>query len=335
MQYRSIADMNDVLLRNLHRFPKDIDLVVGVPRSGLLAANLLCLALNVPMTDVEGVLERRIVATGHTRRSAKHVRSFDDVKTILVVDDCVGSGKTIAKIRDQLSGVEKKYKFIFCSVYGEDKTADCVDFVVDTVTWPYMFQWNFMHHGCLLEHCMFDIDGVLCMDPSCDDDDDGARYERFLDEAVPMFLPTRKIGGLVTSRLEKWRPQTERWLEKHGVEYGQLHMTDLPNVEVRDRLNGHAKFKAEVYAASSAQLFVESSYDQAKDIARLSGKPVLCVEAQHVIYPDALSAAAAQQVMHNLPLRLKLYGVPRLKKALRSVLGTQGYSTLKSVVGRT
>ncbi|RUU06821.1 phosphoribosyltransferase, partial [Mesorhizobium sp. M7A.T.Ca.TU.009.01.3.2] len=37
MHYRSISDMNDAIVRGLHRLPRDIDLVVGVPRSGVLA----------------------------------------------------------------------------------------------------------------------------------------------------------------------------------------------------------------------------------------------------------------------------------------------------------
>lgn len=44
--------MNDTIVRNLHRLPRDIDLVVGIPRSGLLAANLLSLAANIPMADL-------------------------------------------------------------------------------------------------------------------------------------------------------------------------------------------------------------------------------------------------------------------------------------------
>ncbi|MGX9118656.1 hypothetical protein ACWTU6_18610 [Mesorhizobium sp. BHbsci] len=39
----------------------------------------------------------------------------------------------------------------------------------------------------------------------------GPAYEKFLSEALPLFGPTRKIGWLVTSRLEKYR--TTR---KHG-----------------------------------------------------------------------------------------------------------------------
>ena len=52
MHYRSISDMNDAIVRNLHRLPRDIDLVVGVPRSGILAATLLSLTANIPMADL-------------------------------------------------------------------------------------------------------------------------------------------------------------------------------------------------------------------------------------------------------------------------------------------
>ena len=48
MNYRSFADMNNDLVRNLARFPHDVDLIVGIPRSGMLPANLLALYLNKP-----------------------------------------------------------------------------------------------------------------------------------------------------------------------------------------------------------------------------------------------------------------------------------------------
>ena len=39
LEYRSIAQLADCLMRNVHLVPRDIDLVVGVPRSGLLATS--------------------------------------------------------------------------------------------------------------------------------------------------------------------------------------------------------------------------------------------------------------------------------------------------------
>ena len=64
MNYRSINDLNKTIIDNLYLLPRDIDLIVGVPRSGLLAANLLALYLNLPMTDVKGLLEGRTISSG-------------------------------------------------------------------------------------------------------------------------------------------------------------------------------------------------------------------------------------------------------------------------------
>lgn len=38
-EYRSIADLNRILLERLSLVPRDIDLIVGIPRSGMLPAN--------------------------------------------------------------------------------------------------------------------------------------------------------------------------------------------------------------------------------------------------------------------------------------------------------
>ena len=57
MNYRSIAQLAASVSRWSMSLPGDIDLVVGVPRSGLLAANLLALYRNLPFTDLEGYCE--------------------------------------------------------------------------------------------------------------------------------------------------------------------------------------------------------------------------------------------------------------------------------------
>ena len=64
MNYRSVADLNETLTSRLSVIPRDIDLVVGIPRSGMLAANLLALHLNLPVIDVEGFIEGRRLGCG-------------------------------------------------------------------------------------------------------------------------------------------------------------------------------------------------------------------------------------------------------------------------------
>ena len=64
MRYRSIAELDDDVVDWLHRLPRDLELIVGVPRSGLLAASMLALHLNLPLTDVEGLIEGRVLQSG-------------------------------------------------------------------------------------------------------------------------------------------------------------------------------------------------------------------------------------------------------------------------------
>ena len=90
---------------------------------------------------------------------------------------------------------------------------------------------------------------------------------------------------MVTSRLEKYRPETEAWLRKNHVKYNKLVMLDLPDMAARQRANCHASFKAKEYGSSTDyMLFVESSMPQAVEINRLTKKPVLCTETFRMIY---------------------------------------------------
>jgi uncharacterized HAD superfamily protein len=144
-----------------------------------------------------------------------------------------------------------------------------------------------MHHN-LLEKCCVDIDGVLCKDPTEEENDDGDRYEQFLCEAKTLFIPSKTIGYLVTNRLEKYRRQTETWLAKNNVKYNHLIMLDLPSKEARLKANNHGGFKASVYLKYDCSLFIESSEWQARQIANISNKPVYCVDSRRMIYPEPI-----------------------------------------------
>lgn len=132
---------------------------------------------------------------------------------------------------------------------------------------PRLFQWNYLNHAVAGRAC-FDIDGVLCFDPSEEQNDDGPKYVDFLLHARPLYIPGYKIAALVTSRLEKYRPQTEQWLRENGVQYDKLYMLNVASKEERIRLGCHADFKAETYKRlDDCILFVESNSRQARQIA--------------------------------------------------------------------
>jgi uncharacterized HAD superfamily protein/adenine/guanine phosphoribosyltransferase-like PRPP-binding protein len=283
MHYRSIADLQSAITGNLHRLPRDLDLVVGVPRSGLLAANLLSLATNIPMTDLDGFVAGRLFSSGSTKSRAA-VSSASAARRVLVLDDSINSGAAMRDARAKVAAAGSAASIFFAAVYGLPKGHNEVDYVFEEVPQPRLFQWNVMHHVSLERSCV-DMDGVICADPTGDENDDGPAYERFLRSARLLQRPSRRIGCIVTSRLERYRASTQAWLASNGVRYDRLIMLNLRSKKERQRLSAHATFKAQFYRDSDAILFIESEYAQAARIADASGKPVLCTETQKMILP--------------------------------------------------
>jgi uncharacterized HAD superfamily protein/hypoxanthine phosphoribosyltransferase len=337
MHYRSVADLNDTIMRNYHRLPRDIDLIVGIPRSGMLAANLLSLLANIPMSDLDRFVEGKTLTYGVTKKWVGLNTEAGDWRRILVVDDSIDSGRAMREARARIEASQEAHRnVIYSAVYGAHDKHDGVDFIFEVLPHPRVFQWNFLHHRFIERSCV-DIDGVLCVDPTNEQNDDGAEYERFVSEAIPLLRITQKIGYLVTSRLEKYRSQTEAWLKANGINYGQLIMLDLPSAEERRRLAAHGRFKAEFYKNSDCILFIESERQQAETIAKLSGKPVLCIETQHLFVPDRLSLPYAGQSLRTVIRRTQrarqvgIYG-SLLKLAVRHSLGDRLLRSLRGHV---
>lgn len=279
MNYRNINDLNTTILKKLHLIPRDIDLVVGIPRSGMLPANLLALYLNLPYTDIHSFLQ------GFTYKSGARKQFFseNEFKKILVVDDSIASGAALNESKKDLAHLESKFDIKYCVIYYTPEKGHLADFALEAVPTPRYFQWNIFNHTTLEKAC-FDIDGVLCLDPSDDQNDDGTLYQSFLLNAAPLYIPGSKIGTIVTSRLEKYRGETETWLNKHGVVYEKLVMLDLPDMKARQKANNHAGHKANEYQNNTYSLFVESDLTQAIEINRITKKPVFCTQNFEMIY---------------------------------------------------
>lgn len=276
MFFRSISDMNMTILRNLTMIPQDIDLVVGIPRSGLLAANMLALYLNKPITDLDGLLEGRMLSKGK-----RVVANFDgdiigSAKKILIFDDCISRGTEINKARQRVEEAGLGDRAIYGCVFSFPENPHLADIVMETIPRPMCFQWSCMYTPELSYSCV-DIDGILCHDCPKEQDDDGEGYIKFLENATPLFLPTHEVRWLVTSRLEKYREHTERWLAKHNVPYKELIMLDAANPTERAANGAHWRFKADFYKSQKdAWLFIESDPYSASEISKAAGKPALC-----------------------------------------------------------
>lgn len=279
MTYTSYKDLADCIRRNIWKVPADVDLIVGIPRSGMIPALMIAELLNKRCADLDSFIGGREMSCGGRK---KLMRPGKEGK-VLVLDDTVFFGNAMRKTRERLEAVATRYDIVYGCVYAEGRNAkQMVDIWFEDIWRPsekiWLYEWNIMHHyEKKTELAMWDIDGLLCKDPP--DDRDRAAYERYLPDAVPMVIPSAKVGALVTYRLERYRAVTEKWLRRHGVEYGTLRMFSAPSRETRNSTESPAAYKARIYGGATwAKLFCESSARQAERIHQLTGKPVFCYE---------------------------------------------------------
>lgn len=282
INYKSINDLNTDILNNLHKIPHDVDLIVGIPRSGMLPANLLALYLQKPFTDLDSFINGHIYSCGERGSNLELI----NIKKILIIDDSYALGNAIRAARHKIinspSFLENDYELYFGVIYIVPEAKPELDFFIEKVPRPRVFEWNIFQHKILEEACC-DIDGVLCLDPPIDDD--GEIYLNYISNAIPYIIPKVKINTLVTCRLEKYRDVTESWLRKNGIKYEKLIMLPFKTKEERIKWGKHAEYKAEIYSKSNCILFIESSLEQAEIINRLSNKLVFCTKTFDFVGP--------------------------------------------------
>ena len=211
MNYRAIKDLNEIILKKLSIIPRDIDLIVGVPRSGMLPANMLALYLNRPYTDIDSFLGGHIYKAG----ARGQFIDIEKISKVLVVDDSVASGGAMKEVRQRLSALQGKYQISYAAIYvvpGKEKT---VDYSFETVATPRYFQWNIFNHTTLEKAC-FDIDGVLCVDPTEEQNDDGEKYREFLLNAALRSIVAQRLARRLCSCSTE-HPEQEALMQRYNL----------------------------------------------------------------------------------------------------------------------
>lgn len=266
MNFKSINDMtNDIKNKLLVKLPRDIDIVYGVPRSGLLPASIIATALGVNLAVIgqDGALAGE--------RSRKFIKKPGKGR-ILLVDDTMYMGGAMKKA---LAAFGKPCDT--CVVYVSPGAKNNVTYYADILPGPRMFEWNFSGIKAT-ENYIFDMDGVICEDPKVYDNDGESYRLEILNGVRPKYIPQVKIRAICTNRIERWRKETEVWLARYGVQYGELVMQPYQTAVERRKKSTSAGFKSQ-YFKDNGTVFVESHDNHAKDIARLTKKPVLSIES--------------------------------------------------------
>jgi len=252
-------------------FPTSYDLIIGIPRSGLLVANLIALKLGKPLTTPDNF--QKIIW------KSKHISSGGQCKNILLVDDSITTGKTMKKNLNLVKAVKPDVKITTAAVIVNKNTKKMVDvYYVSIPRFKRLFEWNMLHSkkGVVA----IDMDGILCEEPRAGlEEHDKEGYIKWLKEARPYLVPTFEIDFIITNRLEKYRAITEKWLKKHRVRYKRLIMWNIGSVKEKKK-GRKTRHKIETLLKIKPKFYWESSYGEAKDIWESTKIPTICVESK-------------------------------------------------------
>ena len=285
IRFSTVSSLVDDIKK--HLLPKlaklEIKGVVGIPRSGMLPATLCALWLNVPMYSVaeDGSLHLMSNASGF---GGLRMSNFKERQgAILLIDDTLSSG---GSMKEALESIKTDEKIITCAVYANPKNIEKIDVYGIDLHHPYILDWCFFNTS-YMEKSYLDFDGILSPDVPSNIANDESKYVEYMANVAPIQhrLPRLyKIKGIVTARLEKYRKVTEWWLDKHEIEYEELHMFPTERQQERDanHIEESSSFKSDIYKKSDAFIFVESHKLEAKKIHEKSGKVVICPDDERI-----------------------------------------------------
>ena len=262
-------------------FPRQYDLVVAVPRSGMLIASIIALKLGKGLTTPEFLRDGKFWHSS----SVKEKLSMDDFKHVILVDDSADTGRAMSKAVDQIQSIGRNLEVTRASLIVHKETVPKVDLYHQVIEHPRVYEWNILHrkiasywgYGLLA----VDMDGVLCGEcpPGVDDHED--LYLDWIKTAKPFLIPAFEIDAIVTNRLEKYRGETEQWLRTQNVKYKTLHMWDLPDKSKRN--GGFARQKINQLLKLKPDMYWESSWWQAQEIWVETKIPTLCIDEMKLL----------------------------------------------------
>jgi hypoxanthine phosphoribosyltransferase len=265
-------------------FP-EIDVVCGIPRGGVLPANIIVTRLARPCNTPD-LLERGecwwtsstfVDNNRHYYGNDFTVKmNFSKAKILLVDDTSFNPLGTLERVKQRLLTKFPKATIYKSSVYAMSNTKKHLDFYCKVISRNHWFEKDFLIRK-ITGTVAADMDGFLCRDPRPEEVLDDNLYLKFINEATPYMIPYYRLDYVVTGRLERYRAITEMWLAAHGVKYGTLIMQPPEVAMVREGTD-HALFKSNFLSKNNVGFYIESSQRQSEAIYKRSRVQTMCVD---------------------------------------------------------
>lgn len=277
-----VAAAREVVLK----LTESYDAIIGIARSGIVPATYISHATHTPLYLMDQVRKELVPLGGGNR--TKHISK--SIKKVLLVDDSCYSGHTITSLRNYL--IEQEIQVTTAACIVRPVAQERVNIYGVLQPSPHFFEWHMpnstfltgrMANPALKGGLAFDFDGVLCADVPAHLDTDDEKYANYIANAPLLMRPVmHPIKLIVTFRLEKYREITEAWLKRWGISCEKLIM--YPAATMKERKFDAGTHKGIPLKESTCFGMIESCKWQARDIAKTSGKPVICYTTGEVFY---------------------------------------------------
>jgi orotate phosphoribosyltransferase len=250
-------------------FPATYDLIVGIPRSGLMIASMIATRLGKPLATPE------MASNGQYWQPSS--LSERPIHNALLVDDATETASSLLVAQAKINTTNPDLKITTASLIVTPESMEKVDLYFHVQKQPTIYEWNLMHLRYNLR-IAFDMDGVLCEDYHGNGKEED--YITWLERARPYLLPNYEISCIITARSEKYRVQTENWLKKHEVRYRKLVMMDV--LDLASTRGKHEEHKIRAILNERPDLFIESDRAIAKAINYELGIPVIAIDEMSI-----------------------------------------------------
>jgi adenine/guanine phosphoribosyltransferase-like PRPP-binding protein len=237
LRFVSCAEFMANIQKLIYRIPPNVDTIIGTARSGITAASFASLFLHLPILAFRQSKKDLVeLGNGYRMRANKDgVVHAEGGKYPIVIDDTVMTGNSIKQCKSIIG--DKYENIIFASVYCNPEAATKPDLWIEDLRHPHLLEWN-LFNSMFSRNIAVDFDGVLCHDCSIEQDDDGEKYIDFIRNVKPKYLMRKsEIPLIVTARLEKYREETEKWLQRYNIRFKKLIMHPALTLKERNKDN--------------------------------------------------------------------------------------------------
>jgi hypoxanthine phosphoribosyltransferase len=205
-----------------------IEGVIGIPRSGMIPASIIAVNMSVPLYSISD--EKLVVLNSMSDKGGSRMEVYkpNGSKNILLIDDTAFFGNAMSKHKELVEKLLPSKNIITSVIYSTPEAIEqkLIDIHLYTSKFPHVLEWNFFDAHPTLNG-MFDLDGVFCEDCPYEIAEDETRYKNWIktvkpiENRIPRLFPAIAI---CTGRLEKYRKETEEWLDRHNIKYSNLLM---------------------------------------------------------------------------------------------------------------